>query len=154
MHEVKLIEIQQVVIDETAKMINIIEDKTKLINECERTLAEINTSLDSVVYEDNVLFKIPESRTAIENNELNKDQLKQMRKEIEKPEIEIKLNELLIKIKNFEKNFKFIPNQVPKDDVFLNGQIETVKILEYFRFIFRFFNNFFLCLVNEIIKKT
>jgi len=93
LNEVKLIEIQQVVIDETAKMINIIEEnKTKLINECERTLAEINTNLDSVVYEDNVLLCVilTESRAAIENNELNKDQLKKMRKEIKKPEIGIK----------------------------------------------------------------
>lgn len=123
MHEAKLKSIKQIVFDETFKLIGILRaNEKKLTNECNTLFNEIKIQFDTN-------FVLPSlngvTKEAIQNNELNEDQLNEFNNKI--PELKQEFNRISDLIKNYQFNYEFELNKISNENL-LAGDLNTVII--------------------------
>ena len=124
-HESKLILIKKVVTNETCKMIDVLKQNEQvLLNQFDKMLNELNTSLDSKKFEDKDSFKnIDGSKIVIEKNKLNEEELKNLNNKIKQA-----LNKLTDQVKKYQNNYTFNSNKKILMADLVIGEIKQGKV--------------------------
>jgi len=109
-------------------MIDVLKQNEQvLMNQCEKMLNELNTSLDSKKFEEKDSFKnIDESKIVIEKNKLNEEELKNLNCKIN--QIKQELNKLTDQVKTYQNNYTFNSNKKITMEDLVIGEIKQEKV--------------------------